>query len=95
MGFARCLAQSRFRLDGNHHARAQHRRDNHAIFPPGLRYAVAHPLSYPASDRLMHIYQHTKYGDMSTMPNQDFFAAHSALRSFESVAGYLDMAMRI
>ena len=51
---------------------------------------LLHPLSYPASDRLMHIYQHTKYGEMSTMPNQDFFAAHSALRSFESVAGYLD-----
>jgi predicted permease len=48
------------------------------------------PLPYPDSDQLMNIYQHTKYGDMATMPNQDFFAAQSALRSFESVAGYLE-----
>lgn len=48
------------------------------------------PLPYPGSDRLMFIYQHTKYDDMAAMPNQDFFAAQSVLRSFESVAGYLD-----
>jgi predicted permease len=48
------------------------------------------PLPYPGSDRLMFIYQHTKYDDMSALFNQDFFAAQSALRSFESVAGYLD-----
>lgn len=48
------------------------------------------PLSYPAPDRLMFVYQHTKYDDMSAMPGQDFFAAPSTLHSFESVAGYLD-----
>ena len=48
------------------------------------------PLPYPASDRLMFIYEHTKYDDMSALLNQDFFAAQSALKSFESVAGYLD-----
>ena len=51
------------------------------------------PLPYPGSDRLMFIYEHTKYDgvdDMSALANQDFFAAQSALRSFESVAGYLD-----
>jgi len=48
------------------------------------------PLTYPGSDRLMFIYQHTKYDDMSALLNQDFIAAQSALRSFESVAGYLD-----
>jgi predicted permease len=48
------------------------------------------PLPYPNSDRLMFIYQHTKYDDMSALLNQDFFAAQSALRSFESVAGCLD-----
>lgn len=48
------------------------------------------PLPYPRSDRLMFIYQLTKYGDMDALLNQDFFAAQSALRSFESVAGYLD-----
>ncbi len=46
------------------------------------------PLTYPGSDRLMFIYQHTKYDDMSALINQDFVAAQSALRSFESVAGY-------
>ena len=48
------------------------------------------PLPYQGSDRLMFIYQHTKYDDMSALLNQDFIAAQSALRSFESVAGYLD-----
>jgi predicted permease len=48
------------------------------------------PLPYPGSDRLMLIYQHTKYDDMSSMLKQDFMAAQPALRSFESVAGYLD-----
>jgi hypothetical protein len=48
------------------------------------------PLTYPGSDRLMFIYQHTKYDDMSALLNQDFIAAQSTLRSFESVAGYLD-----
>jgi hypothetical protein len=48
------------------------------------------PLPYPGSDRLMFIYEHTKYGDIAALANQDFFAAQSALRSFESVAGYLD-----
>ena len=48
------------------------------------------PLPYPGSDQLMFIYQHTKYDDMSALLNQDFIAAQSALRSFESVAGYLD-----
>ncbi len=48
------------------------------------------PLPYSGSDRLMFIYQHTKYDDMSPLLNQDFFAAQGALRSFESVAGYLD-----
>jgi predicted permease len=47
------------------------------------------PLPYPGSDRLMFIYQHTKYDDKSALLNQDFSAAQSALRSFESVAGYL------
>jgi predicted permease len=48
------------------------------------------PLPYPGSDRLMFIYQLTKNGDEDALANQDFFAAQSALRSFESVAGYLD-----
>lgn len=48
------------------------------------------PLTYPGSDRLMFIYQHTKYDDMSALLNPDFIAAQSSLRSFESVAGYLD-----
>jgi hypothetical protein len=48
------------------------------------------PLTYPGSDRLMFLYQHTKYDDMSALINQDFIAAQSTLRSFESVAGYLD-----
>lgn len=48
------------------------------------------PLAYPNSDRLMFIYQHTKYDDMSSMLGQDFVAAQSALRSFESVAGYVN-----
>jgi len=47
------------------------------------------PLTYPGSDRLMFVYQHTKFADMDALINQDFFAAQSALRSFESVAGYL------
>jgi predicted permease len=47
------------------------------------------PLPYPGSDRLMFIYQHTKYDDMSALLGQDFVAAQPALRSFESVAGYL------
>ena len=47
------------------------------------------PLSYPDSHRLMFIYEHTKYDD-SALVNQDFVAAQSALRSFASVAGYLD-----
>jgi putative ABC transport system permease protein len=51
---------------------------------------LIHPLPYPGSDRLMFIYQHTKYDDMAALINQDFIAAQSALRSFESVAGYLD-----
>jgi hypothetical protein len=38
----------------------------------------------------MFIYQLTRYGDMAALANQDFFAAQSALRSFESVAGFLD-----
>src|ERR1700722_12372702 len=48
------------------------------------------PLPYQGADRLMFIYQLTKYGDMAALANQDFFAAQSALRSFESVAGFLD-----
>jgi predicted permease len=52
------------------------------------------PLPYPASDRLMFIYQHTKYDakddDGAALLSQDFIAAQPALRSFESVAGYLD-----
>jgi putative ABC transport system permease protein len=47
------------------------------------------PLPYPGSDRLMFIYQHTRVDDMSALFNQDFVAAQTALRSFESVAGYL------
>jgi putative ABC transport system permease protein len=50
------------------------------------------PLPYPGSGRLMFIYEHTKFdneGDESALTNQDFFAAQSALRSFESVAGCL------
>jgi putative ABC transport system permease protein len=47
------------------------------------------PLPYPNSDRLMFIYQHTKYDDMSALLGQDFVAAQTALWSFESVAGYL------
>lgn len=47
------------------------------------------PLPYPGSDRLMFIYQHTKYDDMSALLKQDFVAAQPALRSFQSVAGYL------
>ncbi len=50
------------------------------------------PLAYPSSNRLMFLYQHTKYDDMAPLLNQDFFAAQSALKSFESVAGYLDPA---
>jgi len=46
------------------------------------------PLPYPDSDRLMLIYQHTKYDVMSSMLGQDFVAAQPALRTFESVAGY-------
>ncbi|WP_213804064.1 ABC transporter permease [Granulicella sp. dw_53] len=46
------------------------------------------PLPYPGSDRLMLIYQHTKYDAMSSLIGQDFVAAQSTLRSFESVAGY-------
>jgi hypothetical protein len=38
----------------------------------------------------MFIYQHTKYDDMSALLKQDFVAAQPALRSFESVAGYLN-----
>jgi predicted permease len=48
------------------------------------------PLPYPGSDRLMLIYQHTKYDNMSSMLRQDFVAAQLALRSFESVAGYIN-----
>jgi hypothetical protein len=48
------------------------------------------PLPYSGSDRLMFIYQLNKNGDMAALANQDFFAAQSALRSFESVAGFLD-----
>jgi len=48
------------------------------------------PLPYPGSDRLMFIYQHTKYDDMAALLNQDFSAAQPALKSYESVAGYLD-----
>ena len=47
------------------------------------------PLTYPDSDRLMFIYQHTKDGEMSALLNPDFIAAQSALRSFESLAGFL------
>ena len=47
------------------------------------------PLPYPVSDRLMLIYQQTKYENMSSILKQDFVAAKSALRSFESVAGYM------
>ena len=52
------------------------------------------PLSYRDPDRPMFIYEHTKQED-SALANQDFFAAQSALRSFESVAGYSTMAMKI
>jgi predicted permease len=48
------------------------------------------PLPYPRSDRLMFVYQHTKYGDMSLL-GQDFVAAQSALRSFESLAAFMDL----
>jgi predicted permease len=52
------------------------------------------PLPYPGSDRLMFIYQHTKYDekydDGSALLGQDFVVAQQALRSFESVAGYMD-----
>ena len=48
------------------------------------------PLAYQAPDRLMFIYEHTKYDDVANLPHQDFFAAQSALTSFSSVAGYLD-----
>jgi hypothetical protein len=37
----------------------------------------------------MIIYQKTKYDAMSSLLGQDFVAAQSALRSFESVAAYL------
>jgi predicted permease len=47
------------------------------------------PLPYTRSDRLMFVYQHTKYGNMALI-GQDFVAAQSALRSFESVAGFMD-----
>jgi hypothetical protein len=40
------------------------------------------PLTYPGSDGLMLIYQHTKYDDVSSILNQDFIAAQSTLRSF-------------
>lgn len=40
----------------------------------------------------MFIYQQTKYDDMASLLNQDFFAAQTALQSFEWVAGYLDPA---
>jgi predicted permease len=50
------------------------------------------PLPYSSSDRLMFLYQHTKYDDIAALLNQDFFAAQPALKSFESVAGYLDPA---
>jgi len=49
------------------------------------------PLPYPGSDRLMFIYQHTKYGDGALL-DRDFVAAQSALRPFESVAGYFGPA---
>jgi predicted permease len=48
------------------------------------------PLPYPGSDRLMFLYQHTKYADEDGLLNQDFFAAQPVLKTFESVAGYLD-----
>ncbi len=47
------------------------------------------PLPWPGADRLMFIYQQTKYGEMDALLNQDFFAAQPALKSFESVAAYL------
>ncbi len=51
------------------------------------------PLPYPGSDRLLFIYQHTKYDakddDGVALLGQDFVAAQPALKSFESVAGYL------
>ena len=50
------------------------------------------PLPYPGSDRLMFIYQQTKYGEMDAMLHQDFFAAQSVLKSFEPVAGYFGPA---
>lgn len=80
--------KSRLFLDRNPHARVRHRRD-HRDFFRSLRTAVA-PLPYPGSDRLMFIYKHTKHDDMSGLLNQNFFAAQSAPRSFESVAGYID-----
>ncbi|MGB6744526.1 MAG: ABC transporter permease [Terracidiphilus sp.] len=50
-------------------------------------------LPYPGSDRLVFIYQHTKYDkddDGIAMLGQDFFAAQPALKSFEAVTGYVD-----
>jgi predicted permease len=47
------------------------------------------PLPYPGPERLMFLYQNTKYGETDALLQQDFFAAQSTLRSYESMAGYL------
>ena len=52
------------------------------------------PLPYPSANRLMYLYQTwPKWGD-SVMISQDFVAAQSALKLFQSVAGFLDMGDR-
>jgi predicted permease len=48
------------------------------------------PLPYAGAERLMFLYQLTKYGEEDGLLNQDFFAAQPVLQSFASVAGYLD-----
>ena len=50
------------------------------------------PLPYPGSDRLVFIYQHTKYDkgdDGIGILGQDYVAAQPVLKSFESLAAYL------
>jgi predicted permease len=54
------------------------------------------PLPYPGANRLMHISQAWPKRNDGSMPmiSQDFVAAQSALKSFQSFAGFVDMGDR-
>jgi predicted permease len=55
------------------------------------------PLPYPGANRLMYIYQAwPKKSDFSPIPmiSPDFVAAQSTLKSFQSLAGFVDMGDR-